>query len=1140
MPKQDTTKSSHKDTPTTTAAFREYSNQHFGTYYSHKVDDVYEAMYVAKYPKRITPTIDLKTDKQAVLKIAKYRLAARNNSDIQDVLTDFRVQFVDPRKPTTFLPKFAYVKHTSGSWAPVVLPEALEKRARKTTAPQASKKTGGEPVSRFQKVGTDVLRQIRRVNALKPVSDTENAYAPKQQANPASPNINAIVKADINALKEKLMSSSESKEAFEKVGQVLKLFKKTDLVKDVMKRFNENDPVITPLAELMETDSVQAFLILNKTVLPSFDLIDTVCGLVRAQIATKTTGGAPVEDHSSDSGTEDEDVDADFTPYATDAYEGYADMILNGKIEDSDLDDDFDPTEEAELFLKDHLDTDKYQTWYIEKRNQSNANRIFVYFCYVLMMIFALVVAKAGFNAATPVFYKVDANRALKEAPSGDSSSVFTDPLQNYTVELPIENDAPQGSWFGTMSSPANVKISLVMPSDTGVNNDDVTDYLKKYVTPPSSPKQESQMTSCVLTGKPSDVLSLGQQLFARNEMTLQYYIEMLKHNSDKLTELKGVDIDDLKGYVHAVKTKDFMTKIIDGFNAFAKEMTTKEAIETKFTDILTKPETEAYKHRMNTFKDTLIRHVEGYGKGMALEHSCSLGDQNYIKFTLNHYTQGLLMDLRLNYKNMAQRQVDMFVDTMPIFKEIFNAYVRTLELEEVAKKDIDALGSIQLDVNNVKELINKNPAFDKIPSLKAIKDLVNVQDIEAKIKLEAIIEKIRQISDQHKIIIDKLQMQTEYKEYYTSVFDLTASAADRAAETIFRPFATLADIEVDASHVVPNIQDSFMTTLDLMVESIHSSLVHTDDKNTIMYVAASKTSQIIYNLIRKLSTNSVLSNAVFDDISKFPGSATAAAVVNNLMRYAMSTMDKQDQRFVIITQSAMKIMSTKKDIIQNRLNDMHITDSVMNLDGVYLLGKMVLNGVKGEIAQMGKEGVMHLARLSKSYIDMQIEVQKRELALIIFHLQNNILQGPQKIPGIGEIKLSNDHYFFSKYYEQTEYAEKYGSQIVQRLVNIMGLSFVKNAPIEKMFQENTSSIMGGAGYTESEGEGSNAAFEDQFIDAFIENAKQHNKTVLGKLRTQKDIDMRLKKKLLKSYIKHNPHMIRKLTKYLAGGAKLF
>ena len=54
-------------------------------------------------------------------------------------------------------------------------------------------------------------------------------------------------------------------------------------------------------------------------------------------------------------------------------------------------------------------------------------------------------------------------------------------------------------------------------------------------------------------------------------------------------------------------------------------------------------------------------------------------------------------------------------------------------------------------------------------------------------------------------------------------------------------------------------------------------------------------------------------------------------------------------------------------------------------------------------------------------------------------------------------------------------------------------------------------------------------------IDAFIANAKQHNKTVLGKLRTQKDIDMRLKKKLLKSYIKHNPHMIRKLTKYLGG-----
>lgn len=51
--------------------------------------------------------------------------------------------------------------------------------------------------------------------------------------------------------------------------------------------------------------------------------------------------------------------------------------------------------------------------------------------------------------------------------------------------------------------------------------------------------------------------------------------------------------------------------------------------------------------------------------------------------------------------------------------------------------------------------------------------------------------------------------------------------------------------------------------------------------------------------------------------------------------------------------------------------------------------------------------------------------------------------------------------------------------------------------------------------------------------NAFIENAKIHNKITFNKLKTKKQIDDKLKKRLVKSFIKHSdPKLVKKMKKY--------
>ena len=63
----------------------------------------------------------------------------------------------------------------------------------------------------------------------------------------------------------------------------------------------------------------------------------------------------------------------------------------------------------------------------------------------------------------------------------------------------------------------------------------------------------------------------------------------------------------------------------------------------------------------------------------------------------------------------------------------------------------------------------------------------------------------------------------------------------------------------------------------------------------------------------------------------------------------------------------------------------------------------------------------------------------------------------------------------------------------------------------------------GGAGYVE----------ETQLVDSFLANAQKHNKTVMGNINSIEDDNESLKKKLIKSYLKHtNKNIMKKIKRF--------
>lgn len=104
-----------------------FHNKHLGEYHTYEVNDVYEAIYAAKYPSvvlKLKDGEDLSSNKQAVAKMQLFKVQEKKKNFMEMLLKN-RVQIIEPNT-TTIIPGFSYIRYQNKKWKPIFLTSKKE------------------------------------------------------------------------------------------------------------------------------------------------------------------------------------------------------------------------------------------------------------------------------------------------------------------------------------------------------------------------------------------------------------------------------------------------------------------------------------------------------------------------------------------------------------------------------------------------------------------------------------------------------------------------------------------------------------------------------------------------------------------------------------------------------------------------------------------------------------------------------------------------------------------------------------------------------------------------------------------------------------------------------------------------------
>ena len=1290
--------------------FKEYTNENFGTYHTHTVDDVYEAMYIAKYPQRIKDSTNLKEDRRALNAINKYKVDVANSS-LQDALIKHKVQVVNPRNKTNFMPGFAYVKHTQKAWAPVVLPERMHGgSANKTTtgggvvlgktvfspAVSATNTTINNDSTSMSPIVAPAQKKqkgekMTTSSLPSPIQSSQQAEQQHQSHQTGKNAANAAANAaealdtntpNINITSEKIESqkmeqSPEMIKAIKKINYILKHVIPSKALKEMFDVYKTNYKFKNKVAKLVEgsklpsTNVTDGFALLN-TKLPTYDLIDTVRELKRVykyksrdKNSSQSTNdkdaylpGGGTEDETED-GTEDgsehepveytqpddtDDTDEETYTYtlkdgekSATIYNSWLDkyifswfgtedsttryevdptsenfpfemskFLLHEDLEESDDedDDDFEITpEEALTYLKESIEFASAEDKRIDKIQEDIAKkslnivlttktkisdlaakyRIAVILTLIIGALFTYFIAMPGYVFAQTVMFNGDQAKQMFELPNiGDRTVVdLSKPFENTDVFLKL--DGFQSEWSDVVlrstKPPQDISISVKLPSTNIKLGESFTEKLKQYLTP--TPTDHS--TQCMLVKNPNKALSINQQLFASNEMVLGYFIEYVNFalpnknlksyvptlfgESTTLVQLfENQQRISAKSYVDAA-TDTMIGEIVKNFNEFTKTMFESDDADVRingfFKSINEQKPSSAFRHRMDKFKQILLDHYMHHRNALQFkDHNCQIStdDTNNIKLTLDHYTAGLLYDMRLNYETIAKRRVQVYVDTIPVFEKLFDIYGRYLNLD-IHTSPPNFEESRVIEYNNIRKQLDddfnkavkewKNKTEDT-PDLRKMGAWLTVRLGDEKTKLGQFFNEIKSQSKEHQIIIERFEKRQKYRDIYNQfttniqkpiqlnkevetigkeAYETQVSAL--AKQTTSELFENINKVAVNANDVFgPILGRQFLGTLDMIVDSMNANIILPEDITTINVVAANKGFMAIYNAFVSMTGKSELGEALNKDLSKrIPFYDTIKAVIIN-------AQDQQIQNYLRISKNAVRTLHTRLHNLRERTSNYDIitfSKVISNMDYGLLWDILKTSGTSLQEPHQnnvildllsGHTGdiINYLKNFSEPYLDMIMEIHQIETALIFLHMQNNILENADFPKYELYEKESDIGQFLSNYYSD-DY-NKYINMLTKKLFVFTGMSLTKDLLGTGI--ESTIIKRGGGSYDDD-----HEHLEKELIESFIDNAEKHNKTVMSRVHSVRDINMQLKKKLLKSFIKHNPHMGEKLLRYM-------
>ena len=575
---------------------------------------------------------------------------------------------------------------------------------------------------------------------------------------------------------------------------------------------------------------------------------------------------------------------------------------------------------------------------------------------------------------------------------------------------------------------------------------------------------------------------------------------------------------------------------------------------------------------RMNHFQTILVEFIKNARNKVFKNHQCEvsrIAGENKIQITFPLPTNMQILDMNKLTELKLEANIKQINEKfIPKIETLLQTYYNVITDQPNTEIKKDELKFPQENIELIKDFQN---IFVNIN--KQIENINNSNRNENIKVFRAILEELKKIPD-WKPILEQFQNNAELgimAQNLNIILGVSVSEARLTTQKLFNNFMSYSwDYTKEAlppavkfgMDEITNMSPHYMYTLydvsSTIVKNINKNLYTESDKFAIGYTISHKMSKILYKIFSGKINQFFEDTLVIEEIVKqinhmvyFLGKdtndaylATSKAAMNNIYTEKKNIQERINRGFLSNFEVVKYTLNTFVDIVSRLVKDQQMSD--------YTLFK--------DVAQ----------NFSNDFIRLQLEIEKLELALIVMHFHNSFFEDKNVSPNLDDnIKLHDDETFFTKYEDKNFL---YIQKILMKNLNIMGLlrmekyGFQKEwnaiSPVQMYWDENESTdestivneiekmitdsqnapgsqnanagnqtanatanqtTPGGAGYEE----------ETQLVDSFLANAQKHNKTVMGNINTIEDINESLKKKLIKSYLKHtNKNIMKKIKRF--------
>ena len=392
----------------------------------------------------------------------------------------------------------------------------------------------------------------------------------------------------------------------------------------------------------------------------------------------------------------------------------------------------------------------------------------------------------------------------------------------------------------------------------------------------------------------------------------------------------------------------------------------------------------------------------------------------------MNEYTWALILDLHYSYQNIAKQQIKIYSEYIPLTKNLLDVYKKNLN--NIDSKDSE------------KEIDNIVYNIYRLPKVKMFLDIAyiledNESDAFYRINKAVDILKENLKNPENKNIIRNFQTQVDNYELYQS-FMAIFGKLDISETVTTQLFSGFEQIKQHATEVVLDSARELMNNIikndlsiylsemsTMMVQVVHDNILTKDDEITVKYVVSSKISRMIYSLFKESTLANIMNAAIPNSVTDILQTFTATIDKNNIVNYHR------------IMRASMLQIDVKVKAIREKINyGTSFNKSAMLLAG--MVKEYFTQSTKGNNFEFLAYKALEF---TQDYINLSIEINKLEIAMLILHLHNSFIANEIDMQSF-KIQWPSENELFNSYdKDKAVYITKIG----EKIANIVGLAFV-------------------------------------------------------------------------------------------------